>query len=48
MRTDQTSQSFAAAAIGFAVTVQLAATRRKEAMLGSGERPPEVEIAGDR
>ncbi|UWU83692.1 hypothetical protein N2605_29935 [Bradyrhizobium yuanmingense] len=32
MRTDETSQSLAAAAIGFAVTVQRAATRRKVGM----------------
>nr|WP_247334991.1 hypothetical protein [Bradyrhizobium sp. 147] len=35
VRTDETSQSFGAAAIGFAVTVQRAATRSEEAMLGS-------------
>nr|WP_247417910.1 hypothetical protein [Bradyrhizobium sp. 159] len=35
VRTDETSQSFGAAAIGFAVTVQRAATRSEGAMLGS-------------
>jgi hypothetical protein len=45
---DETSQSFAAAAIGFAVTVQRAATRSGGAMLGSEKRPPDAEIAGGR
>jgi hypothetical protein len=36
MRMKETSQSFAVAAIGFAVTVERAATRSKGAMLGSG------------
>src|SRR3954453_6094297 len=36
IRTDEISQSFAAAAISFAATVQRSATRSKGAMLGSG------------
>jgi hypothetical protein len=45
---EQTSQSFAAPAIGFAVTVPRAATRSREAMLGSKKRSPDAEIAGSR
>ncbi|MCP3369202.1 hypothetical protein NLM23_09035 [Bradyrhizobium cajani] len=53
VRTDETSQSFAAAAICFAVTVQRAATRSMGAMLGSGNGrrilwEKRAEIAGGR
>jgi hypothetical protein len=45
---EQTSQSFAVPAIGFAVTVPRAATRNRGAMLGSEKRLPVVEIARGR
>jgi hypothetical protein len=47
IRTDEISQSFAAAAISIAATVQRSATRSKGAMLGSGNGR-QVQISGGR
>jgi hypothetical protein len=48
IRTDEISQSFAAAAISFAAIVERSATRSKGAMLGSGNGPSGAEISGSR